>query len=112
MGKEWFVPRCKFGYKTCTEKVYLLAAPREADHLKIWRHAIPRKEGEALRAQVRDEDVGRSLQITRSCECTTKGGSDKRRRADEVYRPPCSLVKDRKKKKGACGPFAPSCHQT
>ncbi|KAH6925974.1 hypothetical protein HPB50_012854 [Hyalomma asiaticum] len=32
------------GYKTCTEKVAIFAAPREADHLKIWRHAIPRKD--------------------------------------------------------------------
>ncbi|KAH7959662.1 hypothetical protein HPB49_012844 [Dermacentor silvarum] len=44
MGKKCFVPRCKFAYKTCTEKVSLFAAPREADRLNIWLHAIPRKD--------------------------------------------------------------------
>ncbi|KAH7940880.1 hypothetical protein HPB49_007399 [Dermacentor silvarum] len=44
MGKKCFVPRCKPGYKTCTEKLSLFAAPREAHHLKISRHAIPRMD--------------------------------------------------------------------
>ncbi|KAH7952935.1 hypothetical protein HPB49_002940 [Dermacentor silvarum] len=44
MGKKCFVPRCKSGYNTCTEKVSLFAAPGEAERLKIWRHAIPRKD--------------------------------------------------------------------
>ncbi|KAH7936994.1 hypothetical protein HPB49_006997 [Dermacentor silvarum] len=41
---QCFAPRCKSDYKTCTEKVSLFAPPREADRLKIWRHAIPRKD--------------------------------------------------------------------
>ncbi|KAH7979140.1 hypothetical protein HPB49_008379 [Dermacentor silvarum] len=40
----FFLPRCKSGYETCTEKVSLFAAPRETDCLKIWCHAIPRKD--------------------------------------------------------------------
>ncbi|KAH7948762.1 hypothetical protein HPB49_002045 [Dermacentor silvarum] len=46
MGKKcsFFLQRCKSGYETCTEKVSLFAAPRETDHLKIWHHAILRKD--------------------------------------------------------------------
>ncbi|KAH7964822.1 hypothetical protein HPB49_001572 [Dermacentor silvarum] len=100
MGKKCFLPRCKSAYETCTEKVLLFVAPRETDRLmQIWRHAIPRKD---LVLQSTDYVCEKHFE---------PGGSGKRRRADEVSRLPCSFDKDRKKK-GACAPFAPSCHET
>ncbi|KAH6926893.1 hypothetical protein HPB50_022662 [Hyalomma asiaticum] len=46
MGKKCFVPRCNSSYKSCSEKVSLFAAPKDSDRLKVWRHAIPRKDRE------------------------------------------------------------------
>ncbi|KAH8027515.1 hypothetical protein HPB51_007065 [Rhipicephalus microplus] len=43
MGKKCFAPRCKTGYKSCTEKLSLFSALREDERLRVWRNAIPRK---------------------------------------------------------------------
>lgn len=44
MGKKCFAPRCKTGYKSCTEKLSLFSAPKEEERLRVWRNAIPRKD--------------------------------------------------------------------
>nr|XP_054923076.1 uncharacterized protein LOC129382872 [Dermacentor andersoni] len=44
MGKKCFVPNCKSGYRTCTERVSLFKAPREPERLEKWRRAIPRAD--------------------------------------------------------------------
>ncbi|KAH8031089.1 hypothetical protein HPB51_012777 [Rhipicephalus microplus] len=46
MGKKCFVPRCSSGYRSCSDKVSLFAALKDSDRLKVWRHAIPRKDHE------------------------------------------------------------------
>ncbi|KAH8025999.1 hypothetical protein HPB51_015348 [Rhipicephalus microplus] len=43
-GKKCFVPRCTTGYKSCQEKYSLFSAAIDDERLKLWRHAIPRKD--------------------------------------------------------------------
>ncbi|KAH8018263.1 hypothetical protein HPB51_000874 [Rhipicephalus microplus] len=43
-GEKCFAPRCKTGYKSCTEKLSLFSAPREEERLRVWRNAILRKD--------------------------------------------------------------------
>ncbi|KAH7960572.1 hypothetical protein HPB49_021231 [Dermacentor silvarum] len=121
MGKKCFVPRCKFAYKTCTEKVSLFAAPREADRLNIWLHAIPRKDRVLGSTDYVCEKHFEPRYVTKTWEAVYKGhvlvsaprkaALAKDAVADEVSLLPCSLDKDGEKK-GAYGPFAPSCHET
>lgn len=44
MGRKCFVPRCNTGYKSCEQKFSLFSAPKDEARLKLWRHAIPRKD--------------------------------------------------------------------
>lgn len=44
MGKKCFVPRCNSGYKSCLQKYSLFSAPQNEALLKLWMHAIPRKD--------------------------------------------------------------------
>ncbi|CAN8006787.1 unnamed protein product, partial [Ixodes pacificus] len=44
MGRKCFVPRCNTGYKSCQLKFSLFSAPKDDARLKLWRHAIPRKD--------------------------------------------------------------------
>ncbi|KAH8025248.1 hypothetical protein HPB51_005599 [Rhipicephalus microplus] len=44
MGKKCFVPRCTTDYKSCQEKYSLFSAPKDDERLKLWRHAILRKD--------------------------------------------------------------------
>lgn len=44
MGRKCFAPRCKTGYKSCSQKLSLFCAPKDEERLKVWRNAIPRKD--------------------------------------------------------------------
>lgn len=44
MGRKCFVPRCNTGYKSRQQKFSLFLAPKDEACLKLWRHAIPRKD--------------------------------------------------------------------
>ncbi|KAH6930919.1 hypothetical protein HPB50_020826 [Hyalomma asiaticum] len=122
MGKKCFVPGCSSGYKTCTEKVSIFAAPREADRLKIWSHAIPCKDRVLQSTDYVCEKHFEPKYVTKTWEAVYKGPvlvSAPRLAAlakDAVPMKfpglPCTLDEDREKKKGAGGPLAPSYHET
>ncbi|KAH7945029.1 hypothetical protein HPB49_004965 [Dermacentor silvarum] len=105
----------------CTEKVSLFAAPRETDRLKIWRHAIPRKDRVLQSTDYVCEKHFKPRCVTKTSEAVYRGHvvvSAPRKAVlakDAVPTKfpdcPAHLTKT-EKEKGACGPFAPSCHQT
>lgn len=73
MGKKCFVPWCNSGYSTCTEKVSLFEAPKDANRLEIWRHAIARED---RILQPRDSVCEKHFEpkfITKTWEATYKG---------------------------------------
>ncbi|KAH7942024.1 hypothetical protein HPB49_019865 [Dermacentor silvarum] len=117
----FFLPRCKSGYETCTEKVSLFAAPRETNRLKIWRHAIPRKDRVLQSTDYVCEKHFEPRYVTKMWEAVYKGlvlvsAPRKATLAKDAVPTkfpecPAHLTKT-EKKKGAGAPFAPSCHQT
>ncbi|KAH7965159.1 hypothetical protein HPB49_004548 [Dermacentor silvarum] len=73
MGKKCFVPGCQPGYKTCTKKLSLFAAPREVDRLKIWCHAIPRTDCVLRSTDYVCEKHFEPRYMTKTCEAVYKG---------------------------------------
>ncbi|KAH9384311.1 hypothetical protein HPB48_026304 [Haemaphysalis longicornis] len=44
-GKKVLCTRFNTGYKSCQQEFSLFSAPKDEARLKLWRHAIPRKDG-------------------------------------------------------------------
>ncbi|KAH6945251.1 hypothetical protein HPB50_007679 [Hyalomma asiaticum] len=118
MGKKCFVPGRSSGDRTCTEKVSIFAAPREADRLKVWRHAIPRKDRVLQSTDYVCEKHFKPKYVTKTWEAVYKGhvivGAPQLAALAKDAVPtkfpgcPAHLMKT-EKKKVASGPFAPSC---
>ncbi|KAH7958929.1 hypothetical protein HPB49_006535 [Dermacentor silvarum] len=73
MGKKYFLPWWKPGYETCNENVSLFAVPRETDRLKIWRHAIPRKDRVLQSTDYVCEKYFEPRYVTKTSEAVYKG---------------------------------------
>ncbi|KAH7979833.1 hypothetical protein HPB49_011531 [Dermacentor silvarum] len=122
LGPE-MAPRCPWPRRGIMHGRYvsLFAAPQQTDRLKIWRHAIPRKERVLQSTAVVCEKHFEPRHVTKTSEAVYKGHvlvSALRKAAlanDAVPTKfpdcPAHLTKT-EPKTGACGPFAPSCHQT
>lgn len=102
MGKKRFVPRCTTGYKSCHEKYSLFSAPKDDERLKLWRHAIPRKDRllqgteclrETFRASSRNKNMDCSVQRQCTDDRATTSIAGARRCSHDISRLPALPLK-------------------